>query len=136
MPNRPSKRTHVALWVLQSVLAALFVFAGVMKLAMPPAQLARLASMPAPFLEFIGVCELAGGLGLVLPGLLRMRTWLTPLAAAGLVLIMIGATLLTVATHGFAAASFPLVTGILAAVVAIRRMPRHDAIATNLHQPA
>ncbi|MFN2517005.1 MAG: DoxX family protein, partial [Pyrinomonadaceae bacterium] len=57
-------------------------------------------------------------LGLILPGLLRIRPGLTPLAAAGLVIIMIGATVLTIAGDGVGPALIPLVVGILAAFVA------------------
>jgi hypothetical protein len=74
--------------------------------------------MPGWFLRFIGVAEVMGGLGLVLPGLTGIRPGLTPLAAAGLVIIMIGATVLTLATGGPAAALMPLVTGLAAAFVA------------------
>jgi hypothetical protein len=77
--------------------------------------------LPGLFLRFIGVCEVLGGLGLILPGLLRIRPGLTPLAAAGLVIIMIGATVLSFAADGMAAAIIPFVTGILAAFVAYGR---------------
>ena len=54
-----------------------------------------------------------GAIGLILPGLLRLRPGLTPLAAAGLVIIMIGATVLTRASGGVAPALIPLVVGLL-----------------------
>jgi hypothetical protein len=113
-----TKKTRVVLWTLQGVLAALFLFAGGFKLAMPLAALAKLTPLPAPFIKFIGCAEVLGALGLVLPGLLRIRTALTPLAAAGLVIVMAGATTVTVATQGVAPAVLPLVVGILAATVA------------------
>ena len=120
--NRKSSR--IALWIVQGVLAALFLFAGGFKLATPAAELARVAHLPAAFLKFIGTCEVLGALGLVLPGLFRVRLGLTPLAAAGLVVIMTGAVVLTVITQGAAAATFPLVVGVLASLVAIgRRAP-------------
>ena len=77
--------------------------------------------MPGWFLHFIGVMEILGGLGLILPSLLRIRPGLTPLAAAGLVIIMIGATVITVMTTGIAMAMVPLIVGILAAFVAYGR---------------
>jgi hypothetical protein len=67
------------------------------------------------------VCELLGGLGLILPSLLRVRPGLTPLAAAGLVIIMIGATWITLSTMDMASAVVPFVVGILAAFVAYGR---------------
>ena len=113
-----TKRTQVVLWILQGLLAALFLFAGGFKLAMPLATLAKLTPLPAPFIKFIGCAEVLGAFGLVLPGLLRIRTELTPLAAAGLVIIMAGATTVTIATQGVAPAVLPLVVGILATIVA------------------
>jgi hypothetical protein len=78
-------------------------------------------NFPGPFLRFIGVAELLGGLGLILPGLLRTRPGLTPLAAAGLVIIMIGATVVTLMTSEVAAALISLVVGLLAVFVAYGR---------------
>ncbi len=77
--------------------------------------------LPGLLVRFIGGCEVLGALGLILPGLLRIRPGLTPLAAAGLVIIMIGATVLTFAGDGVMPALFPLVVGILAAFVAYGR---------------
>ena len=115
-----------ALWVVQALLALLFLFAGGMKLVIPPDVLASMGSpnqipLPGWFVRFIGVAEVLGALGLILPGLLRIKPWLTPLAAAGLVLIMIGATALTMAADGVAAGVVPLVVGLLAAFVAYGR---------------
>ena len=116
-----TNKSNAALWVIQGLLAALFLFAGGFKLALPLAALAKVSPLPAAFLKFIGVCEVTGAVGLILPGLLRIRTVLTPLAAAGLVIIMIGATLVTVATQGAAPAALPFCVGILAATVALGR---------------
>jgi hypothetical protein len=110
-----------ALWVVQGLLALLFLFAGGMKLVLPLEALKGPVALPGPFLRFIGVAEVLGALGLILPGLLRMRPGLTPLAAAGLVLIMIGATVLTLASGDIAMALIPLVVGLLAAFVAYGR---------------
>ena len=120
--NRKSSR--IALWIVQGTLAALFLFAGGFKLATPIAELAKFSPLPAAFLKFIGGCEVLGALGLVLPGLMRVRLDLTPLAAAGLVVIMLGAVVVTAITQGVAAAGFPLVVGVLATLVAVgRRLP-------------
>ena len=110
-----------ALWVLQVLLGLLFIFAGGSKLVMPIEEMTREVAMPGWFLRGIGVCELLGGLGLILPGLFRIRTGLTPLAAAGLVIIMIGATVVTVMTMGVGMALVPFVVGVLAAFVAYAR---------------
>ena len=70
--------------------------------------------LPGLFMRFINVAEVLGAIGLILPGLLRTRPGLTSLAAAGLVLIMSGATVLTLAL-------IPLVVGLLSAFVAYGR---------------
>ena len=112
---------NVALWIVQVLLALLFLFGGGVKLVLPIEEMTKQMALPGLFLRFIGVCEVLGAIGLILPGLLRIRPGLTPLAAAGLVIIMIGATVLTLARMGVAPALFPFATGILAAFVAYGR---------------
>jgi uncharacterized membrane protein YphA (DoxX/SURF4 family) len=114
----PMKKTNAVLWTVQVVLALLFLFAGGMKLVMPADQIVQQAQLPVALFRFIGVAEIAGGLGLVLPGLFRIRPALTPLAAAGLVVIMVGAVIITVARGPAATAVVPFVVGVLAAFVA------------------
>jgi uncharacterized membrane protein YphA (DoxX/SURF4 family) len=116
---RNSKKINALLWTIQFLLAALFLFAGVMKFVMPAEQLTAQSPLSAGFIHFIGVAEIFGALGLILPGLTRIQTRLTPLAAAGLVIIMIGATVLTISTG--LGALVPFVTGVLAAFVAYSR---------------
>src|SRR6266480_747544 len=79
-------------WIIQGLLALIFLFTGGMKLILPIEELTREMPLPGLFVRFIGVAEVLGAIGLVLPGLLRIRQGLTPLAAGGLVIIMIGAT--------------------------------------------
>jgi hypothetical protein len=110
-----------ALWIVQGLLALLFLFAGGMKLVMPLEALTSEMPLPGLFVRCIGVAEVLGAIGLILPGLLRIRPGLTPLAATGLVLIMIGATVLTLASGAVAQALIPLGVGILAAFVAYGR---------------
>ncbi len=112
---------NVALWIAQGLLAAIFLFAGGMKLVLPVEEMTRELPMPGLFLRFIGVCEVLGAVGVIFPWLLRIRPGLTPLAAAGLVIIMIGATALTLMTGDIATALIPMVVGILAAFVAYGR---------------
>lgn len=109
------------LWVLKGLLAALFLFAGVMKFVMPIEEMTRDIQLPGWFLRFIGVAEICGALGLILPSLLKIRPGLTPLAAAGLVVIMIGATIISLMIGSVATAVMPLVVGLLAAFVAYGR---------------
>ena len=112
---------NAVLWIVQAVLALLFLWAGGMKLVLPLEQLAGPVELPGLFLRFIGVAEVLGAIGLILPGLLRIRPGLIPLAAAGLVIVMIGATGLTLAVGDVAMALIPLVVGLLAAFVAYGR---------------
>ena len=108
---------NYTLWIVQVLLALLFLFSGVMKLVLPPDALKGPVELPVLFLRFIGVCEVLGGIGLILPGLLRIRLGLIPLAAAGLV-IMIGATVISLMSGGIALALPALVAGLLSAFVA------------------
>jgi uncharacterized membrane protein YphA (DoxX/SURF4 family) len=118
-------RTNVLLWIIQGLLAALFLFSGTMKFILPPSVMQQgPVKLPMAFLRFIGVMEILGALGLILPGITHIRVGLTPLAAAGLVIIMIGATVVTLMGNPVAAAILPFVTGVLAATVAYGRRPR------------
>ena len=109
------------LWTVQVLLAALFLFAGVMKLVLPLDKMTGPVPVPGLFLRFIGVCETLGALGLILPGLFRIRPGLTPLAAAGLVIIMLGATVLNLRGGDLFSTAVTVVVGLLAAFVAYGR---------------
>ena len=128
-----------ALWIVQGLLALLFLWAGGMKLVLPVEAMTEQMPLPGLFLRFIGVAEVLGALGLVLPGLLRLRPVLTPLAAAGLVLIMIGATVLTLVGGNLTAALISLVVGFLSAFVAYGRWrlaPQHGSSHPSALRPA
>ena len=114
---------NIALWILQLLLALIFLFAGGMKLVLPIEEMMKQMPLPLPglFLRFTGVVEVLGAIGVILPGLLRIRPGLTPLAAAGLVIVMIGATVYTLAAGDIASALIPVVVGLLAAFVAYGR---------------
>jgi hypothetical protein len=110
------------LWIIQGLLALLFLFAGGVKLVLPADQLVKMAPMfSGAFLRFVGMCEVLGAIGLILPILLRIRPGLTPLAAACLVIIMIGATVVSLMTGGIAMAIMPLVVGLLLVFVVYGR---------------
>jgi len=114
---------NIALWIAQGLLGAIFLFAGGMKLVLPIEEMTKQMPIPLPgwFLRFTGVIEVLGAVGVILPWLLRIRPGLTPLAAAGLVIVMIGATVYTLAAGDVAAALISLVVGALAAFVAYGR---------------
>jgi hypothetical protein len=110
------------LWIIQGLLALLFLFAGGVKLVLPADQLVKMAPMfSGAFLRFVGMCEVLGAIGLILPILLRIKPGLTPLAAACLVIIMIGATVVSLMTGGIAMAIMPLVVGLLLVFVVYGR---------------
>src|SRR5262245_29211821 len=114
---------NIALWVIQVLLALLYLMAGGTKLVMPPEAMTPPPggmSLPVAFLRFIGVMEILGAIGLILPGLLRIRTELTPLAASGLVIIMIGAVAVSIGA-GLNYALLPALAGLLALTVAYAR---------------
>lgn len=117
---------NILLWILQILFALLFLFAGGTKLVLtieamrqmgPPNQI----YLPGLFIRFIGVCEVLGALGLILPGIFRIGRGLTPLAAFGLFIIMIGATVVSIMPHGVAAGIGPFVIALLLAFVAYGR---------------
>jgi len=112
---------NIALWILQVLLALVFLWAGGMKLALPVEEMTKQMPLPSLFLRFIAVCEVLGGFGLILPGLTRIRPGLTPLAALGLMIIMIGATVVTLMAGDIVLTLIPLAVGLLAGFVAYGR---------------
>jgi hypothetical protein len=114
---------NVLLWTVQGLLAMVFLFAGGMKLVLPLEAITGPIALPGWFMRFIGGAEVAGALGLILPGLVRIRPGLTPIAAGGLVVIMTGATALTVLSMGAAPALVPFTVGLLSAFVVYGRSP-------------
>jgi uncharacterized membrane protein YphA (DoxX/SURF4 family) len=91
-PARRSRALHVTLWVVQVLLAAFFLMAGInhglSPIGVVPQGAPWIADIPAWLARFIGFAELAGGVGIVLPAATRVMPWLTPFAAAGLAVIM------------------------------------------------
>ena len=124
-PRGAASRTLSAtLWTLQSLLAVIFLFSGAMKLLAPAEMMEAQSPLPLLLVRFIGTCEVAGAFGMLLPGLLRIRPSLTPLAATGLVVLMIGATVLTptMISPDPVMALIPATVGALAAFVAYARV--------------
>jgi hypothetical protein len=112
---------NIVLWVLQFLLALLFLWGGIFKLVMPLNEVASQLGISVALLTFISVCEVLGGVGLLLPSLLRIMPKLTPLAAICLVIIMIGAVAFSLKAGGAASAVLPFITGILLLFVAYGR---------------
>jgi uncharacterized membrane protein YphA (DoxX/SURF4 family) len=109
----------IALWTLQIFLTALFLFAGVMKFVMPVEEMTKGSSLSGSFIHFIGVMEVLGSIGLVLPAQLRVWPFLTPISACGLVIIMAGATVTSIPMGWIAL--LPLLVGVIAASIAYGR---------------
>jgi len=117
---------NILLWIVQVILALMFLMAGGMKLVIPFDKLMAMGPpnqliLPAMFLKFIGVCEVLGALGLILPGIFKRQQYLTPLAAIGLLIIMIGAVVVTLMGPGGTFVISPLVFALLCAFVAYGR---------------
>jgi uncharacterized membrane protein len=122
MSTSTARTANRLLWTAQTLTALLFLFAGSVKFTMPADKLQQgPVVLPLAFIYFIGVCECLGALGLLLPALTRIHTYLTPLAAAGLTIIMIGATVVSIAGMGVAAGIFPAVVGVVTAAIAYGR---------------
>jgi uncharacterized membrane protein YphA (DoxX/SURF4 family) len=138
---RHSKAVGAVLWTLQGLLAALFLFAGGMKFVMPMEEMLAQSPIPLPpaFILFIGAAEVLGALGLVLPGLTRVRPGLTPLAALGLTIIMVGAVGYAAASGDVTTGIVPLVVGVLTGLVAYGRwqlVPHRGGAWRPVLQPA
>jgi uncharacterized membrane protein YphA (DoxX/SURF4 family) len=114
---------NVALWILQVLLAALFLFAGGVKLITPIEEMLKQMPLALPgwLLRLTGVIELLGAIGLIVPWWTGILPGLTSLAAAGLVIVMIGAVIFTILAGDIAMALMPLVVGLLCAFVAYGR---------------
>jgi hypothetical protein len=115
------KGINATLWVIQALLALEFLFSGCMKFIIPVEVMTKQVALSGALIHFIGVAEVLGAIGLILPGALRVRTRLTPLAASGLTVIVIGATVLTFEIGGVSKAAPPFVTALLSAFVAYGR---------------
>lgn len=120
-----NKKLNITLWVLQVVLAAMYLMAGYQKafgdLAVVVKSIFWIAYTPAPLVRFIGISELLGAFGLILPAALKIRPQLTTLAAAGLSLIMLLANLMHTYRGEFFVLPMTLVMLAMAAFVAYGR---------------
>ena len=115
---------NIVLWIIQILLSLLFLFSGSMKFIMSAEQMNEGApfALPIWFIHFIGICEILGAIGLIVPWLTGIKRGLTPLAASLLVVIMIGATVIS-AMMSISIAIVPFVVGLLLLFVARGRYP-------------
>lgn len=127
----------VAVWVLSGLLAVTFLFTGLAKLLASTADLESMAQgVPVLLLRIAGTAEVLGALGLILPAVTRILPLLTPLAAAGLTLTMIGATITNLVIGEYAIAAFTVLLGALAGLVAWARHDRFAIEPRHLGQPS
>ena len=121
VPAAPSKALNIGLWAAQVLLLS-FLFGGWMKAATPVDQLAAqaawMADIPEALLRFIGVMEIFGALGVMLPALARIKPWLTPVAATGLATVMVLAAAFHIARGELTLVPPNVILGGLAAFVA------------------
>jgi uncharacterized membrane protein YphA (DoxX/SURF4 family) len=117
---------NIVLWIIAVVLAVAFLASGVVKLARSKEQLASnmgwVDDFPARTVKLIGALEILAAVGLVLPAALDILPVLVPLAALGLVLIMIGAGITHARRHETPVITINVVLGLLAAVVVWGRL--------------
>jgi uncharacterized membrane protein YphA (DoxX/SURF4 family) len=115
------------LWIFQILTALVFVMAGLIKATQPKAKLASNMGWVEDFsqgqVRLIGILEVLGALGVVLPVLLNVLPWLTPIAAAGLVITMIGAAIVHLRRKEYPMIGVNVVLGALAAVVFVGHLP-------------
>ncbi|HVB20413.1 MAG TPA: DoxX family protein [Ktedonobacteraceae bacterium] len=116
---------NIALWVVQILLALAFLMAGGMKVSQPIEKLKKAMSWTSHTsvgtVRLVGILEILGALGLILPAVTHILPWLTPVAAIGLVLTMIGAAIVHIRLKEFAGLGAPLVLFLLALFIVYGR---------------
>lgn len=114
---------NVVLWILQALLALVFLAHGLMFLMPPPEIAAQMnANLPRWFTLFLGVAEVAAGIGLVVPGVTRIKPVLVPAAALGIIIVLVAATIYHVMRSEMSSAVITGVLLVMAIVVAHGRL--------------
>jgi putative oxidoreductase len=113
---------NIVLWILQVLLAVAFLAHGLL-LLFPPASMVEMmnASLARWFQIFIGVAEVLAAVGLTLPGITRIQPWLVSAAAAGLMIVMISATVFHLQRGEISSAITTLLLLLMATFVAYMR---------------
>ena len=118
----PSKALNIILWIAQVLLAGMFLMSGFMKVAQPIEELAKMlpwaSQVPEGLVRFIGISEVLGGLGLILPSLLRIKPALTVWAALGLATVMIFAAIFHASRGEFSAIGMNVILSLIALFIA------------------
>ena len=120
--QKNNKAIHITLWIAQGLLTAMFIMAGLTKVSQPIEVLAEsmpwATDIPLELVRFIGISEFLGGVGLLLPALLRFKPFLTVLAAIGLVAVMVLAAIFHASRGEFPAIGANVVIMAIAAFIA------------------
>jgi|SRR5579863_5227033 len=126
--SQEGRGLRIALWTVQIVLAAVFMMSGAIKVFTSPADLVKaapdFATMGLGLIRFIGIAELAGAIGLILPALTRIAPSLTPLAASALAVVMLLAAIFHISRGEIAHLGVVIPLGALACFVAWGRFKR------------
>jgi uncharacterized membrane protein YphA (DoxX/SURF4 family) len=145
MTNQKSSKTlNILLWIAQVILAVMFFMAGVMKTTQPIEKLATqlpwATQIPAALVRFIGISELLGAIGVILPALLRIKPGLTPLAALGFAFVMLFASVFHLFRGEVSNIPMTIILGLIALFVAwgrFRKRPISERdFKTNNHEEA
>lgn len=116
---------NVFLWIVAGLLAALFLLAGFMKITQPKEQLVKTmkwaVTWSKPQLAALGMVEVLGAIGLILPRALNIAPVLTPVAAVGCAIVMAGATVVHTRMKDYKGLGMPVVLLILAIIVVAGR---------------
>jgi uncharacterized membrane protein YphA (DoxX/SURF4 family) len=127
--EKKSKILNVALWVAQLVLATSFIWAGLMKLFQPIEKLSEMwlwtSQVPIELLKFTGIVDLLGGIGLILPSLLRIKPKLTSITAGSIIVLMVCAIIFHISRGEVSQIGANIVFAIIATFIAWGRFKRH-----------
>ena len=128
-----SKALHITLWIAQVFLAGMFIMSGFMKISQPIEQLSQMlpwaSQIPSGLVRFIGVSEVLGGLGLILPALLRIKPHLTAWAALGLATVMLFAAIFHASRGEFSAIGMNVILSLVALFIAWGRTKKAPILA-------
>jgi uncharacterized membrane protein YphA (DoxX/SURF4 family) len=123
-----SKVLHVTLWVAQLILATSFIWAGMMKLFQPVEKLSEMwlwtSQVPVAVLKFTGIVDVLGGIGLILPSLLRIKPKLTLLTAVAIIVLMVCASIFHISRGEASQIGANIVFAIIAAFIAWGRLKK------------
>jgi putative oxidoreductase len=118
-------KMNIALWIVQGLLALAFLLAGSMKAFAPLNTMRKNMSwandVAAPFVRFIGVAELLAAIGLILPAITGIQSWLTIAAALGLVVVMVSASIFHASRREYQTIGMNVVLLLLASFVVLGR---------------